>query len=138
MTPDHLIESNAMAVYRIRSSDGKILEIDSGIVKQSLYFLEKFSQNSQDILNCPFATASTLQLMFKWCDQHRRDHSSHSPHIQRNSHTTEWDSDFFNSLDHKTLFELILVANFSGTNGLVFSSCTFASEMIEKCQSITY
>lgn len=139
----------AMAIVKLRTRDGKVVEVEWKLAQQSLTIASTLSKgvaggggggtpSHTDMpltMDCPTVSGAILSLAFSWLKQHINDPppppSSEEGRIEQE--LTPWDETFFRRLPLTTLYELILAAdNLRMVRLMHASTKTVAQMMIGK------
>ncbi|KAL3317784.1 suppressor of kinetochore protein mutant [Cichlidogyrus casuarinus] len=128
-----------MKPIKLESNDGKIIEVDTQIAKQSVTIstmLDSLSQDAnedEDPISLPNVTSATLSKVITWCTHHKDDPPPPEDDENKERRTDDipaWDQEFL-KVDQGTLFELMLAANYLDIRGLLDVCCKTVANMIK-------
>jgi len=123
---------------RLKTSDGEIIETDIAIAKCSGTIRNMLEgcdaeHNVDAVVPLSKVSSAILRLFIKWAEHHKNDPVPLEDDIdveRRTDDISPWDADFV-KVDHGTLFELVLAANFLDTKGLLDLSCKAVANMMK-------
>ncbi|KAJ7345740.1 hypothetical protein JRQ81_001690 [Phrynocephalus forsythii] len=111
-----------MPSVKLQSSDGEIFEVDVEIAKQSVTIktmVEDLGMDDEGVI--------------QWCTHHKDDPPPPEDDENKEKRTDDipvWDQEFL-KVDQRTLFELILAANYLDIKGLLDVTCKTVANMIK-------
>ncbi|XP_002138538.1 S-phase kinase-associated protein 1 [Drosophila pseudoobscura] len=133
-----------MPLVRLESSDGVVFDTDadtakcSGTIKNMLEDcgLEHEEDHDHPIIPVPHVNSTILKMILTWAKYHMNDVPPAKDADKKDGKMEEypiceWDADFFSTVDHGTLFELIIAANYLDIRGLMNSACQTVANMIK-------
>ena len=107
-----------MSLYRLESSDGKILTVDAATVKQMVTIqtmIDHEDEDSDEVTPVPTVKAQVLEKIIKWIEYHKIDHEK--------TGKIDWYFQYFNvNLEQK--FEIINAADYLEVENLLNESCS--------------
>lgn len=120
---------------KVQPSDGVELEFPVEFVEQSTTIKNMVDDCGEDVgtIPLPNVTADTFSRIIKYCDYHWR-HPTIIPVSEDDRRTDDiipWDRSFCNT-DQKTLFELILAANFLDIKPLLDVCCKTVANALKQ------
>ncbi|GAM27598.1 hypothetical protein SAMD00019534_107740 [Acytostelium subglobosum LB1] len=71
----------------------------------------------------PNVTSENLKLIIEWCEYHLKNPNPEPMKDKKEIYDCQYDKDFATKLEHVTLFELILAANYLDIKGLLDVTC---------------
>lgn len=119
-----------MKQLKLKSSDGEIFLVNADILKcchilyKQLEKLDEENAENETVL-IEHANAVVLKKIIEWVTYHKDDPEEVLSNAEEEVNVEEisyWDANFLN-IDVKTLFELMLAANFLGIKGLINVTC---------------
>ncbi|XP_040590195.1 S-phase kinase-associated protein 1-like [Mesocricetus auratus] len=134
-----------MPSIRLQGSDGEIFEVDVELAKQSVTIkamledLVMDDEGDDDPIPLTNVNVAILKKVTQWCTHHKDDPPPPEDDENKEKQTddiTVWDQEFL-KVGQRTLFELILAANYLDIEGLLNVTCkTVASMIKEKTEEI--
>ena len=119
-----------MPLFRLMSSDGVIFTVDSDIVNQLTTIktmIDDLGEGDDDeLIPLPNVEAVILEKIILWASHHKNDDNVEG---ETDDDISEWDSEFL-KVDQKTLFGLILAANYLDIRPLLETTCKTVANMI--------
>ncbi|CAA7046554.1 unnamed protein product [Microthlaspi erraticum] len=114
----------------LKSSDGKIFEIEEGVALQSQVIAHMMEDNCvENRIPLTNITSDILSKVIKYCKKHvvivsNGDGGSTEAELK------EWDAKFVNDIDQSTLFHLIMAADFLNIKTLLNLTFQTVADMI--------
>ena len=123
-----------MPLFRLMSSDGVIFTVDSDIVNQLTTIKTMIDDLGEgddggEIVPLPNVRAVILEKIIQWATHHKNDDPPSPEGIDKTDDISEWDSEFL-KVDQKTLFGLILAANYLDIQPLLETTCKTVANLI--------
>ena len=125
-----------MDKFVLQASDGTTHEVSRAVIEQSNMLknmvgdLDEFQTSVQTI---PLKTISApvLQKIIDYCEHHKDDppRTAADDELQRREEIDAWDNQFL-ALDHGTLFDVIIAANYLEIRALLDLACKAVANMI--------
>ena len=119
-----------MPLFRLMSSDGVIFTVDSDIVNQLTTIktmIDDLGEGDDDeLIPLPNVEAVILEKIILWASHHKNDDNVEGG---TDDDISEWDSEFL-KVDQKTLFGLILAANYLDIRPLLETTCKTVANLI--------
>ncbi|KAI1111128.1 Skp1-domain-containing protein [Nemania sp. NC0429] len=127
---------NNDGMVKLVTSDLAVVEVEQKSAECSFIIKHLCAYFGRDIIDREFITLpnvdeAILRKILKWCDYHKDD--ADSSLVNRNTDTPididEWDRSYM-QVDQKTLFKIVLAANFLDIEALVALGCQTIAELI--------
>ncbi|CAN1771371.1 SKP1-like protein 1A [Linum perenne] len=110
----------------LRSSDGETFEVEEVVATESQTIKHMIEDDCADSeIPIPNVTSQILAKVIEYCRKHVE-----AGNDDINKDLKNWDADFV-SVDQKTLFDLILAANYLNIKGLLDLTCQTVADMIK-------
>lgn len=119
-----------MPIIKLKSADGAILETDVEVAKCSGTIKDMLEngmivEDEDEEVPLPNVKSSVLRKVWEWAEHHKDDKPKDEDNRPKDDNNkkkedtiSEWDAEFLN-VDHSTLFDLILAANYLNIKGLL-------------------
>ena len=124
---------------KLKSSDGEIITVETDVIRQAItikdMFLDFEDQSFSDDEPIPIAnvTSNILNKIIEWCRHHKDENplteESESDYLKYDDIPT-WDVEFL-KVDHGTLFELTMAANYLKIKRLLIMCCKSIANRIK-------
>ncbi|CAN1771370.1 SKP1-like protein 4 [Linum perenne] len=114
----------------LRSSDGETFEVEEVVATESQTIKHMIEDDCADSeIPIPNVTSQILAKVIEYCRKHV-EAAAGAGNDDINKDLKNWDADFV-SVDQKTLFDLILAANYLNIKGLLDLTCQTVADMIK-------
>ncbi|CAN0878860.1 SKP1-like protein 4 [Linum grandiflorum] len=123
-------EEKKTKMITLRSSDDEIFEIEETVALKSGTIKNMIEDDCADgVIPITEVNADILAKVIEFCKQHVDD--SFDP--EEKSGNKDWEKNFTNGLikDQKTLFDLILAANYLNIKGLLDLTCQYVADQLK-------
>ncbi|XP_074275679.1 SKP1-like protein 1A [Silene latifolia] len=123
----------------LKSSDNEDFEVEEAVALQSQTIKHMIEDDCADnAIPLPNVTAKILAKVIEYCKKHVEDgdnknsSDTYTPSITNSSNDelNKWDTEFM-KVDHDTLFDLILAANYLNIKGLLDLTCKTVADMMK-------
>ncbi|CAN1771369.1 SKP1-like protein 4 [Linum perenne] len=118
----------------LRSSDGETFEVEEVVATESQTIKHMIEDDCADSeIPIPNVTSQILAKVIEYCRKHVEAAAGAGDEKENddiNKDLKNWDADFV-SVDQKTLFDLILAANYLNIKGLLDLTCQTVADMIK-------
>ena len=120
-----------MSLIKLMSNDGATFSVDTGIVNQFATIKTMLDDlgggdDNDELIPLPNIGAAILEKIILWASHHKNDDNVEGG---TDDDISEWDSEFL-KVDQKTLFGLILAANYLDIQPLLETTCKTVANLI--------
>ncbi|EGG14320.1 hypothetical protein DFA_12090 [Cavenderia fasciculata] len=117
---------------KLESSDKQIFEVEKEIANMFTAIKNLLEDIGEDATEIPLPNVSStiLAKVIEWCKYHLEHPKPDEKRDPKEIYEYIWDKEFVKALDHTTLFELILAANYLDIKGLLDVTCKTVANMI--------
>eukprot|EP01133_Synstelium_polycarpum_P005748 gene5748-6652_t len=120
-----------MTKVKIESSDAKTFEVEREVADMFVAIKNLLEDIGEDTnaIPLPNVTGSILEKVIEWCVYHIEHPKPDEKRDPKDIYDYAFDKEFV-KVDHTTLFELILAANYLDIKGLLDVTCKTVANMI--------
>ena len=115
----------------LNSSDGETFEVEESVILQSQtikHMIEDDCANSA--IPLPNVTGTILAKVLEYCKQHVKPNDGEESSKDEAESLKSFDAEFV-KVDQKTLFDIILAANYLDIKGLLVLTCQTVADMMK-------
>ncbi|CDP16774.1 unnamed protein product [Coffea canephora] len=115
----------------LNSSDGETFEVEESVILQSQtikHMIEDDCANSA--IPLPNVTGTILAKVLEYCKQHVKPNDGEESSKDEAERLKSFDAEFV-KVDQKTLFDIILAANYLDIKGLLVLTCQTVADMMK-------
>ncbi|XP_058734529.1 SKP1-like protein 1A isoform X2 [Vicia villosa] len=126
--------STSAKKINLKSSDGEIFVIDEAVALESQTIKHMIEDDCADETGIPLpnVTSKILAKVIEYCNKHVDAANSDGRSVDEDE-IKNWDAEFV-KVDQKTLFDLILAANYLDIKSLLDLTCKTVADMINENQ----
>ncbi|XP_058734528.1 SKP1-like protein 1A isoform X1 [Vicia villosa] len=123
--------STSAKKINLKSSDGEIFVIDEAVALESQTIKHMIEDDCADETGIPLpnVTSKILAKVIEYCNKHVDAANSDGRSVDEDE-IKNWDAEFV-KVDQKTLFDLILAANYLDIKSLLDLTCKTVADMIK-------
>ncbi|EFA85203.1 hypothetical protein PPL_02203 [Heterostelium album PN500] len=121
-----------MSKVKFESSDAQAFEVDREVANMFVAIKNLMEDIGDDTnaIPLPNVTGEILKRVIEWCEYHIAHPKPDEKRDSKEIYEYQWDKTFCNTIDHTTLFELVLAANYLDIKGLLDVTCKTVANMI--------
>ncbi|XP_058728019.1 SKP1-like protein 1A [Vicia villosa] len=126
-----IMASTSAKKINLKSSDGEIFVIDEAVALESQTIKHMIEDDCADETGIPLpnVTSKILAKVIEYCNKHVDAANSDGRSVDEDE-IKNWDAEFV-KVDQKTLFDLILAANYLDIKSLLDLTCKTVADMIK-------